>query len=76
MSELHNPAERPVRKAVVSLGFTINMGDFNSLRLDITNEDWQRPGEDWNDAADRVYDEVERKIMEKYREAKATLKEG
>lgn len=76
MSELKNPKELPYEarpKARVELGVTLNLGDFNSLKCVITGDDTSRPNEDWEQTVDRVYDRVERKLMEKVREAKSSL---
>lgn len=53
----------------VSLGRTINVGDFNSVRLDIAIEADSLPDEKVGDAVNRVYGVVERKLNEKVDEA-------
>lgn len=52
----------------VSIGFTKNLGDFNSLRFDLRTRQPVRPGETWQEAMDREYDELERKFIENIRE--------
>lgn len=52
-------------RITVTLGFTKNLGNFESLRVDISVEDYVRSGEHINDATDRVYRFVEKKLEEK-----------
>lgn len=65
--------KRTVVKA--TLGYTLNLGNFQSLRLDLGVEDNTREGETTNEAMDRVYAFVEAKLTEKINEAKAELEE-
>lgn len=57
----------------VTLGWTANMGNFQSLRVDLGLEDFVREGEHVDDAVNRVYDYVERKLIEKLEETKKEL---
>lgn len=59
----------------VTLGYTVNLGNFQSLRVDLTVNDNKREGENTNDAFERVYKFVEDKLTEKVAEAKAELEE-
>lgn len=59
----------------VTLGYTVNLGNFQSLRVDLTVTDNKREGENTNDAFERVYKFVEDKLTEKVAEAKAELEE-
>lgn len=59
----------------VTLGYTVNLGNFQSLRVDLTVNDSKREGENTNDAFERVYKFVEDKLTEKVAEAKAELEE-
>lgn len=52
-------------KITVNLGFTKNLGNFESLRVDIGIQDFVRSGENINEATDRVYKFVEKKLEEK-----------
>jgi hypothetical protein len=52
-------------KVTVTLGFTKNLGNFESLRVDIGIQDYVRKGETVNEATDRVYKFVEDKLTEK-----------
>ncbi len=56
-------------KVKVSLGYTLNLGNFQSLRIDIGVEDSKRDGEMTNDAFERVYKYVEAKLAEKIAES-------
>jgi hypothetical protein len=53
----------------VALGYTINLGNFQSLRIDIGVEDSERDGENVQKTFDRVYAFVEEKLAEKVKEA-------
>jgi len=56
-------------KVRVGLGYTLNLGNFQSLRIDLEIVDNKRDGENTNDAFERVYAFVEDKLAEKVREA-------
>lgn len=56
-------------KVTVGLGYTLNLGNFQSLRIDLSVTDNKRDGENTNDAFERVYSFVEDKLAEKVREA-------
>ena len=60
-------------KVNVSLGYTLNLGNFQSLRIDLGIEDSERDGENINDAFNRVYSFVEGKLTEKVKEASAEI---
>ena len=57
----------------VTLGYTLNLGNFQSLRLDLGCTDWIRDGENVDDATDRVYKFVEDKLVKKIAEAQKEL---
>lgn len=59
----------------VSLGYTLNLGNFQSLRLDLGCTDWVRDGENVDSATDRVYKFIEEKLVEKISEAQKELSE-
>jgi hypothetical protein len=65
--------ENSKAKVNVALGYTINLGNFQSLRIDIGIEDSERDGENINDAFARVYSFVEEKLTEKVKEASSEL---
>ena len=56
-------------KVTVGLGYTLNLGNFQSLRIDVSVSDNKREGENTNDAFERVYKFVEEKLAEKVRES-------
>ena len=58
----------------VELQFTRNLGNYESLKVSIGIEDYQRQGEHIDDATNRVYDYVEKKLMEKVNEIEEELK--
>ena len=60
-------------KINVALGYTLNLGNFQSLRIDLGIEDSKRDGETAPDAFERVYSFVEAKLGEKVKEASAEL---
>ena len=60
-------------KVTVGLGYTLNLGNFQSLRLDLSVTDNKRDGENVNDAFERVYSFVETKLQEKISEAQGEI---
>ena len=62
-------------KVSVTLGYTLNLGNFQSLRVDIGVIDSKRDSENTNDAFERVYKFVEDKLTEKINEAKLEVNE-
>lgn len=62
-------------KVNVTLGYTLNLGNFQSLRLDLGVTDSRREGENINDAFERVYKFVEDKLAEKVKEANTQIGE-
>jgi hypothetical protein len=60
-------------KVNVSLGYTLNLGNFQSLRIDLGVIDSRRDGETIEDAFSRVYGFVENKLITKVKEAKAEV---
>jgi hypothetical protein len=59
----------------VTLGYTLNLGNFQSLRLDLGVVDSKRDGENTDQAFERVYQFVEDKLTAKIAEAKSELNE-
>lgn len=55
-------------KVNVALGYTLNLGNFQSLRIDIGIQDSKRDGETTSEAFERVYSFVEAKLSEKIKE--------
>ena len=62
-------------KVNVTLGYTLNLGNFQSLRLDLGIIDSKRDGENIDQAFERVYKFVEDKLTAKINEAKTELEE-
>jgi hypothetical protein len=62
-------------KINVTLGYTLNLGNFQSLRIDLGIVDSRRDGENINDAFERVYSFVEEKLAEKVKEASAEIEQ-
>jgi len=62
-------------KVNVTLGYTLNLGNFQSLRLDLGIIDSKRDGETTDQAFERVYKFVEDKLTEKINEAKSEINE-
>lgn len=60
-------------KVNVGLGYTLNLGNFQSLRIDLSITDNKREGETTNDAFERVYSFVENRLAEKVREASSEI---
>jgi hypothetical protein len=56
-------------KVSVALGYTLNLGNFQSLRFDFNVIDNARNGETVDQAFNRVYKFVEDKLTEKVKEA-------
>lgn len=62
-------------KINVTLGYTLNLGNFQSLRIDLGIVDSRRDGENIGDAFERVYSFVEEKLAEKVKEASAEIEQ-
>jgi hypothetical protein len=62
-------------KVSVTLGYTLNLGNFQSLRLDLGVVDSRRNGETVDQSFERVYKFVEDKLTEKINEAKSEINE-
>ena len=60
-------------KVRVALGYTLNLGNFQSLRIDVEIQDNKRDGENIGDAFERVYAFVEDKLASKVKEASAEV---
>jgi hypothetical protein len=60
-------------KVSATLGYTLNLGNFQSLRVDLGVVDHVRQGETTNDAMDRVYTFVENQVIQKVKDAKESL---
>jgi hypothetical protein len=68
--------ENESTKVNVTLGYTLNLGNFQSLRLDLGVVDSARNGETADQAFERVYKFVEDKLTLKIKEAQEEASEG
>jgi hypothetical protein len=73
--EMGGVMENESTKVNVTLGYTLNLGNFQSLRLDLGVVDSKRDGETTAEAFERVYKFVEDKLTEKINEAKSEINE-
>lgn len=60
----------------VDLSFTRNLGNYESIRINVGVEDDVRKGENVDMATERVYAFVENKLIEKTREVEKELNSG
>jgi hypothetical protein len=60
-------------KINIALGYTLNLGNFQSLRFDLGVEDSRREGETVQQAFDRVYEFVEARLVEKINDSKEEI---
>jgi hypothetical protein len=60
----------------VNLVYTLNLGNFQSLRVDLGCTDFVREGEEKEAAMDRVYNFVEAQVIQKVSDAKKELDES
>ena len=67
--------ENEETKVSVTLGYTLNLGNFQSLRLDLGVVDSRRSGETPDQAFERVYKFVEDKLTAKILEAQSEAEE-
>jgi hypothetical protein len=67
--------ENDSTKVNVTLGYTLNLGNFQSLRLDLGVVDSTRSGETVDQAFERVYKFVEDKLTAKIKEAQEEASE-
>jgi hypothetical protein len=75
MSDSNYVVTNEPTKVSVTLGYTLNLGNFQSLRLDLGVVDSRKNEENVNQAFERVYKFVEDKLTEKINEAKSEINE-
>ena len=63
-------------KVSVDLAFTRNLGNYESIKINIGVQDIVRSGETVDSATERVYEFVESKLIQKTREVEEELKSG
>jgi hypothetical protein len=56
-----------------TVGYTLNLGNFQSLRVDLGHTDFVRENETPEDAMSRVYTFVEEQVVSRVSEAKKEL---
>jgi methyl coenzyme M reductase subunit D len=59
----------------VSLGYTLNLGNFQSLRIDLGVTDSRKDGENIGEAFERVYGFVEDRLADKVKEATSEIEQ-
>jgi hypothetical protein len=62
-------------KVSATLGYTLNLGNFQSLRVDLGVVDFVRNEETTDDEMNRVYTFVENQVIQKVKDAKESLLE-
>ena len=67
--------ENKETKVSATLGYTLNLGNFQSLRVDLGVVDHVRDGETTKDAMDRVYNFVEAQVVEKVQQGRESLED-
>lgn len=67
--------ENKETKVSATLGYTLNLGNFQSLRVDLGVVDHVRDGETTKDAMDRVYAFVENQVVEKVNQGREALEQ-
>jgi hypothetical protein len=67
--------ENEETKVSITLGYTLNLGNFQSLRLDLGVVENRKNGETIDQAFERVYKFVEDKLTSKINEAKSEINE-
>jgi methyl coenzyme M reductase subunit D len=73
--EREKQMENENTKINVTLGYTLNLGNFQSLRIDLGVVDSRREGENIDQAFERVYGFVEEKLITKINDAKEEVQE-
>lgn len=65
--------EKEKTSVSVTLGYTMNLGNFQSFRIDLGCTDYVRDSENVDQAMERVYEFVENKVVAKLEEAKKEI---
>ena len=73
MSDSNYVVTNEPTKVSVTLGYTLNLGNFQSLRIDLGIVDSKRDGETTDVAMERVYKFVEDTLTAKINEAKVEI---
>lgn len=73
MANLELPPGNNLTRLRWAAGWTANMRNFESLRVDFALEDDARPGELVKEASDRIWAFVEEELISKLTEVKAQI---
>jgi hypothetical protein len=73
---MYETTKTEATRASVALGYTVNMGNYESLRVDISVEDSARAGETVAALTDRVYAFVERQLITKVTAIRTEMESG
>lgn len=73
---MHETTKIEPASVEVGLGYTVNMGNFESLRVDISVRDSARSGETVSQLTDRVYAFTERALVTKVNSVREELVGG
>jgi hypothetical protein len=65
--------EKKDTQVSVTLGYTMNLGNFQSFRIDLGCTDFVRESENTDQAMERVYEFIENKVIAKLEEAKKEI---
>ena len=65
--------EKQNTQVTVNLGYTMNLGNFQSFRIDLGCTDYVRESEHVDQAMERIYQFVEDKVIAKLEEAKKEI---
>lgn len=66
-------AQEPQYNKRISLGMTLNMGNYETIRVDVSAESGQLPGESPEDLRQRIFEEVANDLVEVAREYKGSI---
>jgi len=68
-------SERNPIKVSVGLSYTINMGNYESFKIDLGVEDYQQPGETAKEAHERVFNFVNKRLAAKVEKVRKELED-
>lgn len=68
MPQVKQVQEKQTTRVRVSLKFVKNLGNYESIHIDLGVEDYLRENENVDEAMNRVYNYVEAKLLEKVNE--------
>lgn len=73
---MHEVEKVEPHKASVNVGFKLNMGNYESMNVNVGLTVTGNPGEKAGDLIDRVYALVEQKLVDKFEESQKQLSEA